>query len=140
MYAHGHFDMWIDNRVLLARLKGQWNEEMAKVFSQNMKELAATFEGKKWAHIVYLDDWELGTPEFEPIINELVAWVIDHGLVRTAQVYSPNMLKKYQLDRMISEKIGEFERRVYPEELAAFSWLASEGFPVKNEVLIQKSA
>ena len=89
MYAHGHFDMWIDNRVLLAKLKGQWNGEMAHIFSQNMKELAATFEGQKWGHIVYLDDWELGTPELEPIINELVTWVTNHGLVRTAQVYSP---------------------------------------------------
>lgn len=140
MRAHGHFDMWIDNQVLLARLKGQWNEEMATVYSDTMKELATSFNGEKWAHIVYLDDWELGTPEFEPIINELVTWVIEHGLIRTAQVYSPNMLKKFQMDRMVKEKVGDFERRIYPEELPAFSWLAEEGFPVQNEILIQKSA
>lgn len=140
MHAHGHFDMWIDNHVLLARLKGQWNEEMATFYSKTMKDLAAQFQKQNWAHIVYLDDWELGTPEFEPIINELVEWVINHGLVRTAQVYSPNMLKKFQMDRMVKERVGDFERRIYPDELSAFSWLASEGFPVQNEILMRKSA
>ncbi len=136
MIAHGHFDMWIDNRVILARLKGQWNEEMALLYAKSFKQMAKPFVGEDWAHIVYLDDWELGTPEFETIIIELVTWVIEHGLTRTAQVYSPNMLKKFQMDRMVKETVGRFERQVFADENEAFTWLNQEGFPVLREALV----
>jgi len=140
MHAHGDFDMWVDNQVLLARIKGQWNGEMAAHYSKRMKELVHGFNGQTWAHIVYLDDWELGTPDLEPVINELVAWVIEHGLTRTAQVFKASMLKKSQMDRMVKERIGDFERRAFATEDEAFFWLEQEGFNVEKQVLILKSA
>ena len=140
MHAHGDFDMWIDNQVLLARIKGQWNGEMAGHYSRRMKELAQDFNGQAWAHIVYLDDWELGTPDLEPVINELVGWVIEHGLTRTAQVFKASMLKKSQMDRMVKERVGEFERRAFATEDEAFCWLEEEGYSVEHPVLILKSA
>ena len=140
MHAHGYFDMRIDNQVLLARLKGQWNKEMASAYSKRMKEMAQHFNDQTWAHIVYLDDWELGTPELEPVINELVTWVINHGLTRTAQVFKASMLKKSQMDRMVKERLGHFERQAFSTEEQAFHWLEQEGFAVEQQVLILKSA
>lgn len=140
MHAHGHFDMWLDNNVVLARLRGQWNDDMAILYSQKFKQICQPLLGQDWAHIVYLDDWELGTPEFESIIIELVSWVVEHGLKRTAQVYSPSMLKQYQMDRMVKETIGDFQRQVFANEEAAFAWLSTEGYPVNREVLYPISA
>ncbi|WP_283787834.1 hypothetical protein QNI23_013925 [Bermanella sp. WJH001] len=140
MYAHGHYDLWLDNHVVLARIKGQWNEDMAKQFSQALKDISAPLTQGAWAHIVYLDDWELGTPDIEPVIKDLAIWAIQHGLKRSAQVYSPNMLKQYQMDRMVQQAAGEFERRIFSEEEHAFSWLKDEGFSVKREHLLPISA
>ncbi|NVK37558.1 MAG: hypothetical protein HWE18_06515 [Gammaproteobacteria bacterium] len=135
MEAHGHFDIWRDNTVILARLKGQWNSEMAQTYANDFKALAEPLLNQDWAHIVYLDDWELGTPEFEAVILELVQWVIEHGLKRTAQVYSPSMLKQFQMDRMVKETQGDFVRQVFANEQQAFAWLEAEGYPVENAQL-----
>lgn len=135
MHAHGHFDMWLDNQVVFARLRGQWNDDMAILYSQRFKEICQPLIGQNWAHIVYLDDWELGTPEFEAIIIELVGWVIEHGLRRTAQVYSPSMIKQFQMDSMVKETIGAFQRQVFNNEIEAFAWLNEEGYPVSEEKL-----
>jgi len=140
MEAHGHFDIWLDNQVVLARLKGSWNQEMAKLYAEQFKQAAQPLIHSDWAHIVYLDDWELGTPEFEQVITELVAWVIEHGLKRTAQVYSPSMLKQYQMDRLVKSSMGEFERRVFRHESEAFDWLSRQGYAVKREQLQPMSA
>lgn len=140
MDAHGHYDLWLDNHVVLARIKGQWNDIMARQYAESFKEIVQPLIQESWAHIVYLDDWDLGTPEVEPIITELVEWVIRHGLKRTAQVYSPSMLKKFQMDRMVKETIGEFERHVFPKEAPAFEWLYNQGYPVTRELLYPLSA
>jgi hypothetical protein len=140
MKAHGHFDMWLDNNVILARLKGQWNEEMAVVYANEFKQQALPLQESNWAHIVYLDDWELGTPEFEPIVVDLVTWLIDHNLKRAAQVYSPNMLKRFQMNRMVKEATEDFQRHVFSDETAAFLWLQQEGYSVDRQKLQPLSA
>ena len=45
---------------------------------------------------------------------------------------TPNMVKRYQMDRMVIEKSDGFERRIFPEQQAAFAWLASLGFHTKH--------
>ena len=140
MDAHGHFDIWIDNHVVLARIKGQWNEEMALVYANHFKTVCEPLLANDWAHIVYLDDWELGTPELEPIVINLVTWLIERNLKRTAQVYSPNMLKKFQMDRMVKETFGDFQRQVFSKETDAFAWLQKEGYSVDKERLFPLSA
>lgn len=127
------FTLWTEQRVLMAVLRGGWNERTALDFADAFKQTAKPLLGQPWAHIVYLDDWELGVPEIEPIVRGLVSWCIDNGLRHAAQVYSPNMVKQYQLDKMVSDRIElspaeHFEKRVYSDELAAFAWLAELGF------------
>ena len=140
MKAHGHFDIWVDNDVVLARIKGQWNEEMALIYADHFKKVCSPLLTHNWAHIVYLDDWELGTPELEPIVIDLVTWLIERNLKRTAQVYSPNMLKKFQMDRMVKETFGDFERQVFSKEVDAFTWLQQEGYAVNRQELFPLSA
>jgi len=135
MHAHGRFHIWLDNRVILARVTGQCNKEMALKYSTQFKDIANPLVGQPWAHIVYLDDWDLATPEVEGIITDLVTWLVANGLMRTAQVYSPNMLKKFQIDRMVKSKIDHFTRQVFDNGEDAFEWLSQEGFPVTRAVL-----
>ena len=105
---------------------------MAQQYAAAFRQAGQSMPNRPWGHIVYLDDWELGTPDIEPVIVELVGWAIENSLTRSAQVYSPSMLKKYQLDRMIAESLGEFERRTFKDESSAFDWLKHEGFGVAD--------
>ena len=136
MYAHGHYDLWRDNTVVLARIKGQWNDDMARQFAAAFTEITKPLISHDWAHISYLDEWELATPEVEPIITTLAEFFIANGLKRIAQVYNPNTLKAFQMGRMIRTSIGAFQLRAFPEEGEAFSWLKAEGFSVTRESLL----
>ena len=131
------FRLWCEQRVVLAVANGSWNRFTAEDYAKEFKAVAKPLIGSDWAHIVYLDNWELGVPEIEPIITELVGWCLDNGLRYTAQVYCPNMVKRYQLDKMISDNSNRFEKRVYPNELQAIAWMASVGFNIDSRTLMQ---
>ncbi|GGW49382.1 hypothetical protein [Alishewanella tabrizica] len=135
MMILNRFQIWSENNVLLACVTGSWDHYVAEDYCKAFKAVAAEFKGQRWAHIVYLDDWQLGTPDIEPIIQNLVTWCLHNGLVLTAQVYCPHSVKRYQLDKMIIDKTLTFERRMYSEEQSAFNWLAEKGFMVENTSL-----
>ena len=129
------FRLWREQRVILASAAGSWNRFTAEDYAKEFKALAKPLIGSDWAHIVYLDNWQLGVPEIEPVITELVSWCLDNGLRYTAQVYCPNMVKRYQLDRMIANSHVHFEKRVYANEQQALAWLSSLGFAVDSTTL-----
>ena len=126
------FRIWREQQVILASVNGSWNRFTAEDYAQEFKMLAKPLAGTDWAHIVYLDNWQLGVPEIEPVVAELVNWCLANSLRYAAQVYCPNMIKRYQLDKMIVEHTATFERRVYPDEQQALAWLSSVGFTVDS--------
>ena len=140
MCMNRKFHIWREQRVVLAVAKGSWDRITAEEYSAEFKKVAAQLVGSQWAHIVYLDQWELGVPEIEPIIRELVQWCIANHLRFAAQVYCPHMVKRYQLERMIVDSTEFFERRVYPTQHEAFQWLASEGFHMQTQDFQQKAS
>jgi hypothetical protein len=131
------FVLWREQRVILAKVKGGWNKFTAEDFSSQFKAIAMPLVGNDWAHIVYLDNWQLGVPEIEPVIQDLVSWCIGNGLRFAAQVYCPHMVKQYQLDRMIVDSSEYFEKRVYPNQQDAFQWLTECGFTTQSQNLLQ---
>lgn len=134
------FQLWCEQKVILAVVNGSWDRRTAEEYAAGFKQLAAPLVHAPWAHIVYLDQWELGVPAIEPVIQDLVTWCIEHKLRCAAQVYCPNMVKKYQLERMIVDHTAFFERRVYPTQLEAFQWLASEGFLLETQNFQQQAS
>ena len=136
MQSHGDFQIWCKNNVVYANASDSWNEETAKEFNRIFQHTVKTNGAEKWAHIVFLNDWDLGVPEIEPIIIELTQWCIANGMTHAAQVFSRSMIKKYQLDKMVSEKIGDFERRQFGDEEEAYLWLREQGYdiiPIKSQ-------
>ncbi len=55
-----------------------------------------------------------------------------HDLRKVATVYSPHLIKKLQIERMISKSISVVEYRNFPQENEAFAWLKSEGYAVNH--------
>ncbi len=128
---HGQFDIRVSGNVLCATLSGSWNSQTAEAFANDFILTAKPLLGQSWGHLVLLDDWELGIPEIIPIIETLVSWCIDNGLQRAAQVYSSSMIKQYQLNNMVVEQFGDFQRNSFDAQPAAEAWLAANGFQLK---------
>ena len=123
---HGDCDVWLSDRTVYARLKGSWNKQAAEAFEKEFKGVAAPLVGKPWSHLVYLEDWELCTPDMFPVIERLVAWCIENGLVRAAQVFQSSVMKQQFVDKMVVEEQGAFKRAVFESAEDASQWLAIE--------------
>jgi hypothetical protein len=135
MKEHGVFEVSAEDNIVYAVLRGSWNEETAEESSQAFKLAASRIEANRWGHIVFLDDWELGVPEIEPIISELIIWCAESGLTHAAQVYSKSMVKEYQLRKMVSQNIGDLTLCQFPITEDAVHWLTNEGFKVSDKAL-----
>tara|TARA_R110001583_G_scaffold33943_3_gene114541 strand:- start:696 stop:1112 length:417 start_codon:yes stop_codon:yes gene_type:complete len=126
--SHGKFTIWTEKSTVFAELLGSWNEESALQFELEFKKIASTMPDQ-WGHLVYLDDWELCVPEMFEIIERLVIWCINNGLMRAANIYQESSIKSGVLNKMIIQKQGNFERVVFDNDLDASRWLTEAGFP-----------
>jgi hypothetical protein len=135
MNEHGVFDLFTEGSLIFAVIRNSWSEGKANAYSTALKKLVEKTQPGDWGLLVFLDDWELGVPEIEPIIAELSYWCIEHGVTHTAQVYSKSMIKKYQLSKMISENIGEMQLSQFSQIDDAVQWLTAEGFVVSDRAL-----
>ncbi|HAT41050.1 MAG TPA: hypothetical protein DCS87_04900 [Rheinheimera sp.] len=134
------FSAWVEQRVLLTVVRGPWSDRTAMDYCDAFKTAAKPLLGADWAHIVYLDDWELGSPDIEPIIRGLATWAVSNRLRYFAQVYSPNMVKQYQLNRMLVSDLGTCEKRTFALEADAFAWLTEVGFGTDSALPMVKRA
>lgn len=131
---HGEFVLSTNGNILVARLSGSWNEEAARAFDRHFREHAAGLASAPWGHMVLLDDWQLGVPEMGPVIEVLVHWCIDNGLRRAAHVYQPSLLKKLQLEDLVTGSEQGFQRRAFSSVDVALAWLKEEGFELNDEL------
>lgn len=127
---HGNYRIWCEGNTLHAELLGAWNMEAALAYTKDFIEQASAFEGD-WAHIVYLDNWELATPDVTAEAERLVEWCIAHGLKRAAQVYKPSGLKRAVINKMVVEQLGDFKRATFDDPETAAQWIIDEGFKTK---------
>ncbi len=132
---HGAFEIRVNGNILCATLSGSWNVQAAEAFAADFISKAQPLIGQPWGHLVLLEDWDLGVPEIIPIIERLVNWCIENGLKRAAQVYSPSMIKQYQLNEMVVEEFGEFQRQSFRQQQEAEAWLAESNFKLDSPLL-----
>lgn len=135
MSKFGEFSLRLDNRVIVAHLSGISNASSVLAYSHRFKQLVKSLAPGPWAHIVYLDDWQLGTPEIEPIVEQLVLWCELRQLAFTAQVLNPHSLKEFQLDKMIQQGDTHSLKR-FDNESDAFRWLSYQGFDVLSPYIV----
>lgn len=127
------FTIWLDNKVLIAMIKGSWSQQDAEDFTREFKAVASPLLGYDWASIIQLDNWQLGVPGIEPVIKDLVRWKISRGLRYSAHVYWPSIVKEFQLDRMVKNVAGRFEVQHFKHPQQAFNWLETHGFKADNQ-------
>ncbi|MDC8832555.1 hypothetical protein [Alteromonas gilva] len=135
MTTNGGYRLWTTGNILHARVHGIWNGRIATAYNREFMVAALPLSNKPWAHMVYLDQWVLGTPEIEPVIKELAGWCAEHQLVCAAHVYSDNMLKEYQLNKMLKNAPGAFELQHFTSFQTAQQWLSTHNFYVSENDL-----
>ena len=128
MKDKGSFDLWQTDNILNASITGLWNSSVASQYRSAFVKHASMLSHAPWAHVVYLDNWVLGTPEIEPIIQGLVKWCNNNNLAFAAHVYSRNMLKEYQLNKMLVSDQNRFVLCHFDELESAVNWLIANGY------------
>lgn len=135
---HGEWKIEVCNNVVVQYFSGCWNEEAIIAYVKDFRVNTAPLIGTTWAIISFFDDWELGVPEITAHVEEHCQWFKANGCVKDCHVYSPNAAKEMQLERLIPQTEGAYERQVFSNVNHAVNWLASHGFIVKHSVMVNE--
>ncbi len=130
MQAHGSYELRVNNQVLIAKIIGAWNKETGEQYFCELKKISHHLIQQPWAMVVYLTEWELGTPGSDEVTLELIEWLTANKLDKVAEIYSPSILKKMHVQNMVDKTESKIDRQYFSDEQAGFTWLESQGFPV----------
>lgn len=132
MNYHGHFTLWRENQLIVAKVYGAWSMDTAQDYATQLKDLALSMNGQPWARVVFLDQWQLGTPDFEKVMKDLMSWCVSHQLKYTAYVFQPSHLREHQLDKVINQASDTSQKKMFTHQQDALDWLNSVGFALPS--------
>jgi hypothetical protein len=132
MFAvHGEWMILVKNNYVLQWFSGCWNEEAAIDYIQEFREKTEHFKGTQWAIISLFDDWELGVPGMESHLIEHCQRFKDNGCIKDCHIYTPSTWKNMQLESIVPQSEGNYERQVFSEILKAVEWMKECHFNVE---------
>lgn len=126
--THGYYCIECKTRIVSAVLKGGWNTDTAEAFCRDFKAEVSRLTDQPWGHIVYLSDWELGTPGVDIIVKELVDWCIEHNLTHIAHIYERETISHYYVDKIVTDSGQSFTKKIFNNDKDAYDWLKQAGF------------
>lgn len=127
---HGEWEILVTENCVLQWFSGNWNEEAAIAYTKEFTKKTKHLAGTKWCILSTFENWEAGVPEIESHIIKHCQRFKESGCIKDCHVYSENAFKKMQLEHMIPQSEGNYERRVFANFDGAKSWLESYGFKV----------
>jgi hypothetical protein len=134
---HGDFTVTRQGNILLVHVIGAWNAETAKAYTETIKKTIEPFNGKSWALITNVEQWELCTPDCELLMVKLVAECKDKNLKREAIVNSNVKSIKMELFHKHSKNNSPqtspevFQRSFFETDTAAKEWLKIQRYCLK---------
>ncbi|WP_100658435.1 hypothetical protein [Alteromonas flava] len=123
----GSFQLERNGDIIELIAIGRWDERLAHQFLEQVETLIAPLDGRPWATIVDVREWELGTPEFQDVITAGTEKQVAMGLRREAYVIDESQVKVFQIDAMMPPD-ELYHARYFRTYIDAFSWLNQEGF------------
>ena len=127
---HGSYSIKAKNNILYIECVGTWNEETALNYKADIISNINKFNGKNWASVCILDNWNLNTPEVVPVLQEIVLTCVKQKLKRLAHVYLNSDIKDYFLNEMFLTSYPDYERAVFSTKEQALSWLKESGYTI----------
>ena len=130
--VHGDWKIFTSDTYVLQWFSGCWNEEAAIMYSEEFRQKTLHLAGTKWALLSIFDEWELGVPEIIPHIEKHCQRFKDIGCIKDCHVYTPSAAKEMQLEQMVPQTEGSYERQVFTNLDDAVTWLKVNGFKIKT--------
>jgi hypothetical protein len=134
--VHGDWLIVVKDNYVLQWFSGCWNEEAAIQYSQEFLEKTEHLNKTQWAIFSFFDEWELGVPEIESHIIEHCQRFKDNGCIKDCHIYTPSVWKSMQLENIVPQSEGTYERRVFVERSEAISWMKTCGFSIEINAFI----
>ena len=128
MNGHGSYELTVRNQVVIAKIIGAWNKEESEQYICALKRISQDIRDKPWAIVVNLTEWELATPECDEVNIGLLKWLMENNLKKSAEVYSPSILKKMHIQNIVDQTTSKIDRQLFSNDVAAHAWLESQGF------------
>lgn len=138
--AHGHWKIYIHQKTLVIHTAGAWNRSAMEMFCDEIKSTAQTLiEGQRpWSSLILLDDYELGVPDIEPLLQSLLQHLVERGLTREAAVFNGGFARMEQMARNLPADSPQYIRQNFNCVEDAGSWLQQQGFPLDIEIIHQE--
>lgn len=108
---HGDWSMSFENRILLSKADGSFNQEANKAWLSEMKELVLSSpEGDSTPWVVLLDfqNWDIATLDSWESANEGAIWVMEHSGVSITFVFSKKLQQFAAEKGLIDQSIVKF--------------------------------
>lgn len=134
--VHGDWRILVKDNYVLQWFSGCWNEEAAIKYAREFRDKTEHLKGTQWAIISFFDDWNLGVPEMESHLIEHCQRFKDNGCIKDCHIYTPAVLKSMQLESIVPQSEGNYERRVFVEAADAITWMKTCGFSVETNDFI----
>ena len=131
--AHGSFKIARHKNVLIVWSSGAWNLETVNEYAAAAAVHTMPIIDKPWSQISNISEWELATPDVEPVIARLLREGSERGLCREAVINDAGTVKLEQFDRSKKVVIEGFKRRFFTCYKDAAAWLREEGFDAPDE-------
>lgn len=131
--VHGDWRILVKDNYVLQWFSGCWNEEAAIQYSQEFHDKTANLNGTQWAIVSFFDEWELGVPEMESHLIKHCQQFKANGCIKDCHIYKPSEWKRMQLENIVPQSEGNYERRVFVEVEEAVAWMKSCHFMIEPE-------
>ncbi|AHC14791.1 hypothetical protein [Salinispira pacifica] len=132
---HGVYDISVQKRLLVVNATGPWNAEAAQHFASRVKAtVLKNWTDETWAMIAILHGQGLYTEFSTPILKDLHAWRVAHGLRHIAIIHSEenpesSVLTEYQFDDIYrSLQKGSCVQRYFRSVGQGMEWMKALGY------------
>lgn len=131
--VHGQWliDVSVERRMVLIKGQGAWNEEAALLYANDFKQRVSPLLDHTWACIGYGVDWELGTPEIEPILHALYEWMVTNGC-RLQTTLMHNQIAKAQIGNIMSVAKPDYRLEIVSSTIELLTLVEASGFELDS--------
>lgn len=134
----GQYRVFSQGQIVVSHISGQWSKGKALEYEVDVRKVISNLNGREFVGLLFFEDWGLNTPSASPIIERIINWSVNQGMCCAAEVYSPDALKEYLLNKLVEKVKGKIVTRRFSNEDDALLWLAEKGFESTKASLIKQ--
>lgn len=134
----GQYRVFSDGQIVVSHICGQWSMSTALKYENALRKVVTNIAEDEFAHLLFFEEWGLNTPAAGPILERVIFWCVSQGMCCAAEVFSPDALKEYLLNKLVEEAKDQLVIHRFSSEQDALLWLAEKGFESNKASLIKE--